>query len=171
MSLDEQVRAIAEQVIEARLPEAVRSEIERLIREGKVTVREDLEFAEIAAATAAEFGLGWLVEFGQALAETADSLGAGNGPLSVKNAAKEGVAGGRPPTPGREVSPDTSPFSSEKGAIEEAEEGPQTHRGQGADRLSELIAAAIAEARALGLVQVEIRLRNALGASSKRRAS
>lgn len=125
----------------------------------------------IAAATAAEFGLGWLRDFDQVLAETADSLGAGNGPLSVKNTAKEAVAGGRPPTPGRETSPDTSPFSSEKDTSEEAEEGPQAHRGQGADRLSELIAAAIAEARSLGLVQVEIRLRNALTASSKRRAS
>lgn len=83
-----------------------------------------------------------------------------------------GVAlGSCPPTPGRETSPDTSPFSSEKDTSEEAEEGPQAHRGQGADRLSELIAAAIAEARSLGLVQVEIRLRNALTASSKRRAS
>lgn len=125
----------------------------------------------IAAATAAEFGLGWLRDFDQALAETADSLGAENGPRSVKNTAKETVAAGHPRTPAQESSSSTSPFFSEKDTSGEAEEGPQTHRGQGADRLSALIEAAIAEARALGLTQVEIRLRNALGASGKRRAS
>lgn len=43
--------------------------------------------------------------------------------------------------------------------------------GQQATSVARLIEAAIAEARALGLPQVEIRLRNALSASSKRRAS
>ena len=135
------------------------------------TTSAQLHRYRIAAATAAEFGLGWLRDFDQALAEVADNPGGANGPRSSKNA--DGSAGsmrfrgtpedshdaaqGQKPAAKTGVTPDVLPLSD--------------HRGQGADRLARLIEAAIAEARALGLPQVEIRLRNALSASSKRRAS
>lgn len=125
----------------------------------------------IAAATAAEFRLGWLQDFDRALAETADSLPPSICPLSVKNDENPGVAGSRLPTHGGETSENTPEVSREIFAFEGAGEGANPHRGQGADRLSWLIEEAIAEARALLRPQVEIRLRNALAASSKRRAS
>lgn len=126
----------------------------------------------IAAATAAEFGLGWLRPLDEVLAEvSADRPAPPNCPRSVKNAEKTGFAGSRLPTHGGESSEETPTIYQEILAFEGAGEGANPHRGQGADRLLWLIEEAIAEARALGLPQVEIRLRNALAASSKRRAS
>lgn len=136
------------------------------------TTSAQLHRYRIAAATASEFGLGWLRAFDEALAETADTLRGASCPQSEGNAGKTDDSASRCPTQGDESSKETPRFDEGKGHVSTAEKASQTDSGQGADRLSELIEAAIAEARTQGLLQVEIRLRNALGASTRpRRAS
>lgn len=135
------------------------------------TTSAQLHRYRIAAATAAEFGLGWLRDFDVALVETADREPPSACPLPDKNADEGGWSMRFRGTPEESQEPAKEQKPAETQGVTPDDSTGFDHRGQGADRLSALIEAAIAEARARGLVRVEIRLRNALSASGERRAS
>lgn len=90
----------------------------------------------IAAANAAEFGLGWLVDFDVALAETADRLGGQIGPRLATKADESADLQNPRVTPG-EPSPGSSPsiLAQIQGAPP-ALPPPAANRGQATDRLA-----------------------------------
>lgn len=95
------------------------------------TTSAQLQRYRVAAANAAEFQLGWLRPFDEALPETADRVTPQSCPEDRKNSEESRVAAGVLRTLGEQNEGDAG----KKPAESEATTAATDHRGQGADRL------------------------------------